>query len=205
MLSRNSTMRQPTLTQMEFVKPAGKKFPPLPEGWQRNTSEATGDTFYVNVASGRMVWKYGDMEKSPVLPEITPSRVTKAERHVDPAPDNAVSGAELDMYTTPHRPFKFGCSRKPIQLDDDDDEVSQSSSEALSDFTNSQLVKHGPRKRLKLRRRVVHDHKSKTDETLVNSAVVNESGFGSADDDSDLSQSPPASYSQNYLRDEDEE
>jgi hypothetical protein len=55
MLTRNSTMRQPTLMQMEFVKPAGRKMPPLPEVWQRNMSEATGNTFYIHVASGHIV------------------------------------------------------------------------------------------------------------------------------------------------------
>jgi hypothetical protein len=182
---------------MEFIKPAGRKFPPLPEGWQRNTSVATGNMFYVNVASGRIIWKYGDMEKSPVLPAITPSRVTKSERHVAATPDNAVSGA-MSVYVTPRCPFKFGSSTKPIQLEIDD-EVSVSS-EAFSDMTNSQPVM-GPRKRLKLpRRRFTQE----ADETQ-NAVVLAESGFGSADDDSNLSQSPPASYSQNYLHDEDEE
>jgi hypothetical protein len=211
MLSRNSTMRQPTLTQMEFVKPAGRKFPPLPEGWQRNTSVATGDTFYVNVASGRIVWKYGDMEKSPVLPAITPSRAKSERAYTDATPDNAVSGA-ISVYVTPRRPFKFGSSTKPIQLEIDgeidgeiDDEVSVSS-EAFSDMTNSQLVVMRPRKRLKLPRRSRFTQEA--DETQ-NAVVLAESGFGSADDhhDSDSSQSnsPPASYSQNYHRDEDEE
>jgi hypothetical protein len=199
MLSRNSTMRQPTLTQMEFVKPAGRKFPPLPEGWQRNTSVATGDTFYVNVASGRIVWKYGDMEKSPVLPAITPSRAKSERAYTDATPDNAVSGA-ISVYVTPRRPFKFGSSTKPIQLDDDEVSVS---SEAFSDMTNSQLVVMGPRKRLKLpsRRRFTQE----ADETQ-NAVVLAESGFDDNDSESSQSlQSPPASYSQNYLRDEDEE
>jgi hypothetical protein len=192
-------MRQPTLTQMEFVKPAGRKLPPLPEGWQRNTSEATGDSFYVHVASGRIVWKYGDMEKSPILP-ITPSRratrATKCEPEptIGPAPNNPFSGAVVDMYSTPRRQFRYGTSKKPIQLDTDD-EVS-TTSEAFSDMTNSQLVEKGPRKRLKLpaKTRVVYK------DTTQNSVVLDESGFGS---DSD-SQSPPASFSQNYLRDDSE-
>ncbi len=197
MLSRNSTMRQPTLTQMEFVKPAGRKFPPLPEGWQRNTSVATGDTFYVNVASGRIVWKYGDMEMSPVLPTITPSRAqAKAERaYTDATPDNAVSGAIL-VYDTPRCPFKFGSSTKPIQLDDDKVSVS---SKAFSDMTNSRMVM-GPRKRLKLPRRFTQE----ADKTQ-NAVVLAELGFDDNDSESSQSQSPPASYSQNYLRDEDEE
>jgi hypothetical protein len=70
MLTRDSTMCQPTLMQMEFIKPAGRKLPPMPEGWQRNMSEAMGDSFYVHVASGRIVWKYGDMEKSPYFQSL---------------------------------------------------------------------------------------------------------------------------------------
>jgi hypothetical protein len=172
MLMRNSTMHQPTLTQMEFVKPAGRKMPPLPEGWQRNTSEATGDTFYVHVASGCIVWKYGDMQKSPILP-ITPSKArsgtSKCHTSVGPTPNNPVSGAVVDMYSAPCRQFKYGTSKKPIQLDNDN-KVS-TTSDALSDLSNSQKR---PRKRLKLSRsRVVY----KVDATQ-NTVVVNESGFG---------------------------
>jgi hypothetical protein len=200
MVTRHSRMRQPTLTQMEFVQPAGRKKPPLPPGWQRNTSEATGDTFYVHVTSGRIVWKYDDMKKSPYIPQITPKR---KQRVIEPAPDNAVSGAVIDMYTTPCRPYRFGTSRNPVQLDvDEDDEVSDNSdpvSETFSELTNSQLVnKKGPRKRLRLLKRVIHQE----DETQ-HAVVLSESGFGSEQEEgSDTSQSPPAAFSQNYLRDE---
>jgi hypothetical protein len=116
---------------------------------------------------------------------------------IDPAPNNAVSGAVVDMYSTPCRPFKFGTSKKPIQIDEDN--KLSVTADTLSDLTNSQLVEKGPRKRLKLLRRVVHE----ADETQ-NTVVLSEPGFGSAED-SNMSQSSPASCSQNYLHNEHEE
>ncbi len=139
MLTRNSSMRQPTLTQMEFVQPTRKK-PPLPSGSQRNTCEATGDSFYVHVASGRVAHKFDDMlvatRKKPPKHTVTPvcSKAESVGNNKYPVPDMAFSGVD-DMYSTPRRPFKDGTSLKPIQLEDD--EVS----EALSDLTNTQMTK----------------------------------------------------------------
>jgi hypothetical protein len=83
---------------------------------------------------------------------------------------------------------------------DKDDEVSDPVSEAFSDLTNIQLVnKKGPRKRLRLLKRIVHQ----ADETQ-HAVVLSESGFCTQDEEEDsaTSQSPPAAFSQNYLCDE---
>jgi hypothetical protein len=103
--------------------------------------------FYVHVVSGPIAWKYEDLHKK-ARNNKTPSRA-KSEIAIGPTPNNAVLGAMVDMYSTPCRPFKFGTLSKPIQLDGD--EVSDTF-KALSDLTNSQLVKKGPRKRLRLLR-----------------------------------------------------
>jgi myosin heavy subunit len=140
MLTR-SNLRQPTLTQMDFVKPVAQKRPPLPKGWQRNTCEATGDPFYSHVASGRIVFRFEDMKTNR---QVTPSQAASAA--VELFPDNPVSGAAV--FGTPRR-FKDGSSSKPVMLDDD--EVS----EALSDLTNSQMNSQSQKKRPAKRQRRV--------------------------------------------------
>jgi hypothetical protein len=125
---------------MDFVQPLAKKRTPLPQGWQRNTCEATGNAFYLHVASGCIVFKLDDM-----LPKnwaVTPSQAPSAT--VELFPDKALSGAALvNIYAT-LRHFKDGRSSKHVMLEDDD------VSEALcSDLTNTQTTKKKPPKRRK--------------------------------------------------------
>jgi hypothetical protein len=119
---------------MDFVQPLTKKQPPLPLGWQRNTCEATGNTFYSHVASDRIIFKFDNMLAKywTVMPSQTPSAP------VELFPDNPVSGANIFATL---RCFKDGSSSKPVMLDNDD------VSKALSDLMNSQMTKQKPPKR----------------------------------------------------------
>jgi hypothetical protein len=90
MLARN-TLCQPTLTQMNFVQPFAEKRPPLPLGWQRNTSETTGDAFYLHMGSGTIVFRFNNMLTKNRL--VMPSQAMSAP--VELFPDNPVSGADI--------------------------------------------------------------------------------------------------------------
>jgi hypothetical protein len=123
---------------MDFVAPLSKKRPPFPQGWQRNTFEATGDAFYLHVTSDCIVYKFDNMVKN--YHAFTPSQApSTASAAVELFPDNALSGAALvDVYATPHH-FRDGSSSKPVMHDD--------VSEALSDLTSTQMTKKKPPKR----------------------------------------------------------
>jgi hypothetical protein len=155
---------------MEFVKPLGKKLPPTPHGWQRNTCEATGDAFYSHVASGRIVYKFDDMSKNrAVTPSQAPSAASAA---VELFPDDALSGAALvNIYATP-RSFRDGSASKPVMLEDDDD-----ISDALSDLTNTQMTRKRPPKRQK---RVFYPAESE-------GPVTGEEGFESGSENLEMS------------------
>jgi hypothetical protein len=142
MLTR-STYHQPTLTQMEFVKKPAPKGRPIPSGWQRTVDPATGDHFYVSASSGRVVYKFDDMfkkvyKKTVVSKAVTPIPAPQSVISVfeESVPDRAVSS---HVYSTPPRRFKDGTLSQPIQLEEEEDELSDELSEALSDLTNTQL------------------------------------------------------------------
>jgi hypothetical protein len=168
---------------MDFVQPRESNRPLVPQGWQRSTCDTTGDTFYVHLASGRIVYKFCDMrhqeDSQKKRAAVTPLRAKSAT--IEPLPENSVSGV-VNMFSTPRRSFKDGTSLKPVQLDDD--EVSEVS-DALSDLTNTQLVKKRPPKKLK---RVFHA----ADESQ--GTVIGEEGYESAEYSREMSP--------NYLDDE---
>jgi hypothetical protein len=75
---------------------------------------------------------------------VTPSQApSTALAAVELFPDNALSVAALvNIYVTLHH-FRDGSLSKPVRLDDDD------VSEALSDLTNTHIMKKKPPKRQK--------------------------------------------------------
>jgi hypothetical protein len=105
MLTWRSSYRQPTLMQMDFVQVQEPNWPLMPQGWQRNPCNTTGDTFYVHLASGRIAFKFDDMlQKSKKRRAVTPVQAKLAT--IEPLPDNAVSGV-VNMFSTP-RPLLQG-------------------------------------------------------------------------------------------------
>jgi hypothetical protein len=111
MLTSNS-YRQPTLTQMDFVQNCPPPKPRLiPSGWQYTVEQTTGDPFYVNGASGRVIYKYDNMFGRLKKPPKLSQAVTPTDRLIQSAiknmiPDVAVSS---HVYSMPpsmktHRP-----------------------------------------------------------------------------------------------------
>jgi hypothetical protein len=113
---------------MDFVVPVAKKQPPLPRGWQQNTCEATGNAFYLHVASGRIVYKLNNMIKNynTVAPSQAPSTALAA---VELFPDNA----------TPHH-FRDGSSSAPVMLDNDEEEASKEAKESFYSAKSEEAV-----------------------------------------------------------------
>ena len=181
MITRNS-YHQPTLTQMDFVQ---NRHPPkpraIPSGWQPTVDQTTGDPFYVNGASGRVVYKYDDMfgrlKKPPKLSQaVTPTDHSIKSGIENVIPDVAVSS---HIYSTPPRftpssKYIDGTIAKPINLDDDEVSVA---SQALSDLSNSQFPK-------KKRQKKVFTH------SMTPGTVLGEEHWETDDDQSNTVLSP---------------
>ena len=104
---------------------------------------------------------------------VTPSLAASAP--IELFPDNPVSGA--DIFATP-RCFKDGSSSQPVlMLEDDSYEDDGECSKALSDLTNTQLVRKRPAKR---QRRVFRAAKTE-------GAVTGEEGFESGSENLEMS------------------
>jgi hypothetical protein len=144
MLTRNS-YRQPTLMQMDFVQnhPPPKPWP-IFSGLQRTVDQTTGDPFYVNGASSRVIYKYdnmfGRLKKPPKLSQaVTPTDCSIKSRIEDVIPDGAILS---HIYLMPPRFMSLskhmdGTIVKPINLEDDEVSVA---SQSLSDLSNSQFL-----------------------------------------------------------------
>ena len=141
MLTRNSYRHYVTLTQMDFVqqRPPPKPWP-IPSGWQPTIDQATGDPFYVNGASGHVVYKYDGMFRRLKKPPKFSQAVTPTDRSIKSGIKNIIPNVAVSslVYSTPLSmralsKYMDGTMAKPINLDDD--EVSLGS-QALPDLTN---------------------------------------------------------------------
>jgi hypothetical protein len=131
---------------MDFVQNHPPPKPqPIPSGWQPPIDQTTRDPFYVNGASGWVIYKYDDMfrrlKKPPKLSQAaTPTDCWIKSGIENVIPDVAISSC---VYSTPPRfmplsKYMDGTIAKPINMDNDEVSVA---SQALSDLSNSQFLK----------------------------------------------------------------
>jgi hypothetical protein len=193
MITRNS-YHQPTLTQMDFVqKPSAPTTRPIPSGWQRTVDQDTGDPFYVNGSTGRVVYKYDDMFRKLKKPPKHSVAVTPIARSVNSGfekniPDVAVSTI---FFTPPAKTkmassFEDGTQDNPIFLEAD--EVS-TASEAVSDLSQSLPAK-------KKKAKIDFSHSQTTRDVVGETSTWHTD----ADDSTSNSVSSPG-LSRNYLAD----
>jgi hypothetical protein len=129
---------------MDFIQNRPPLKPrPIPSGWQHTVDQTTGDLFYVNSASGGVVYKYNDMFGRLKKPPKLSQAVTPTDRLIKSGIENVIPDVAVlsHVYSVPPRfkplsEYMDGIIAKPINLDDDEVSVA---SQALSDLSNSQF------------------------------------------------------------------
>jgi hypothetical protein len=91
---------------MDFVQNHPPPKPrPIPSGWQRTVDQTTGNPFYVNVASGCVIYKYdnmfGRLKKTPSSSQA----VTPADGLIKSGIENMIPDVDIlsHVYSMPPR------------------------------------------------------------------------------------------------------
>jgi hypothetical protein len=101
---------------MDFIQAQESNCLLMPQEWQRNTYDTTGDTFYAHLASGRMVFKFNDIchQDNQKKRAVTPVQAKLATIE-EPLPDKNAVSRVVNMFSTPCRSFKDGTLLKPAE------------------------------------------------------------------------------------------